>query len=212
MPPQKKKQEKLKQIEHIMDKLKPFYGCHLLSIMMEFYVYEFFGIELLKMTPRPPKPLGVVQTKHFDLLIKKCKYKFNVVSRILGPAGSTVQAIQQFSGSRLQLRSDASCDLHVKIIVQDFQNISHWRIQRAKDAIAYVLQNKDGEVSSNQKAEQTVRNRCREIIAASHRYRSRAAHRADNAVIEENKDGQEKISNYLRGPANEIRDHIHEHQ
>ncbi|KAL1285874.1 Secreted beta-glucosidase SUN41 [Trichinella pseudospiralis] len=195
MRPRKQKQEKLRQVEHIMDKLKPFYGCHLLLIVMEYYVYEYFGIELLKMIPRPPNPLGVV-----------------VTNRIIGPAGSTVQAIQQFSGSRLQLRSDTSCDLHIKIIVQDFENIAHWRIQRAKDAIAYVLENKDNQVSLNQKAEQTVRNRCREIIATSNRCRLRTAHRGDNAWIEENDEyGQETISNYLARPAYETRNYIHEH-
>ncbi|KRX90161.1 hypothetical protein T4E_2421 [Trichinella pseudospiralis] len=209
MRPRKQKQEKLRQVEHIMDKLKPFYGCHLLLIVMEYYVYEYFGIELLKMIPRPPNPLGVVVTKYYQLQIKKCKYKFNVISRIIGPAGSTVQAIQQFSGSRLQLRSDTSCDLHIKIIVQDFENIAHWRIQRAKDAIAYVLENKDNQVSLNQKAEQTVRNRCREIIATSNRCRLRTAHRGDNAWIEENDEyGQETISNYLARPAYETRNYI----
>ncbi|KRY12338.1 hypothetical protein T12_4383 [Trichinella patagoniensis] len=205
----KKKQEKLKQVDHIMNKLKPYWGCNMLMIMMEYYIYEFFALDFLKTIPEPPASFGMVSTSHFQVVIKKCKYSFNVFSRIIGPSGSTIQAIQRFSGCQLKVKSTETCDLHVNMVTEACENVAKWRFEKAKEAISYVLQNKNNEVSSNQRAEQMVRKRCREIQRAKNAYGPGIFNFDDNAMIEKNEeDGNETQSAaILEDFSNETGDH-----
>ncbi|KRX72397.1 hypothetical protein T06_10600 [Trichinella sp. T6] len=184
----KKKQEKLEQVDHIMNKLKPYWGSNMLMIMMEYYIYEFFALDFLKTIPEPPASFGMVSTSHFQVVIKKCKYRFNVFSRIIGPSGSTIQAIERFSGCQLKVKSAETCDLYVDMVTEACENVAKWRFEKVKEAISYVLQNKNNEVSSNQRAEQMVRKRCREIQRAKNVYSSGIFNFDDNAMIEENED------------------------
>ncbi|KAL1229958.1 hypothetical protein T4B_2396 [Trichinella pseudospiralis] len=163
-------EEKLRQVEYVIDMLKSRRRRDQRRITREYYINKFFALELLKTTPLPPMPSGEVLMKHFEMMIPTCNYDFHVYRRIVGPAGSTVKAIERFSGTKVTVTILGSCDVQVSIDVQDYENIIDWRFEKVQEAINYVLENKNSEVSLNQMAEHAVRVGYRKIPRISNRY------------------------------------------
>ncbi|KRY58223.1 hypothetical protein T03_17023 [Trichinella britovi] len=186
--------EKLKQVHEIVGELKTYRDNDVRSIMMQYYVNEFFGLELFKNSPLPPSPSGDVTRMRYVITLKSCNYDFNVFRRIVGPSGSTIQAIERFSGCRLILTTSGTCTVRINIHIKDYENIVQWKYEKVTEAICYVIKNENFEVALNQKAEQAVRVAYRKLVRESQGNRGRiirfnwdgttAAEDNDNDLVE----------------------------
>ncbi|KRX24274.1 hypothetical protein T07_10548 [Trichinella nelsoni] len=188
--PNEIRDEKLKQVREIVDELKTYRDNDVRSILMEYYVHEFFGLELFKNSPVPPSPSGVVVRKRYVIKLKSCDYDFNVFRRIVGPNGTTVQAIERFSGCRLVLTTSGTCTVRINIHIKDYENTVKWRYEKVTEAINYVIANENFQVTLNQKAEQAVRVAYRKLVRESRRNRGRiiSFNQAGTTAAEDNDD------------------------
>ncbi|KRZ62115.1 hypothetical protein T02_7028 [Trichinella nativa] len=192
--PKKLWDEKLKQVHEIVGELKTCRDNDVRSILMKYYVNEFFGLELFKNCPLPPSPSGQVTRLRYVITLKSCNYDFNVFRRIVGPSGSTIQAIERFSGCRLVLTTSGTCTVRIIINIKDYENIVGWKYEKVTEAILYVIKNENFQVALNQKAEQAVRVACRKLARESQGNRGRiirfnwdgttAAEDNDNDLVE----------------------------
>ncbi|KRY29921.1 hypothetical protein T01_2655 [Trichinella spiralis] len=154
-------QQLLRRSEELIDVLSGYRNPALRSVAMERLISEEFLPELFKRIPQPPIPWGYFIRRQARMTIMTNVYPFNVASRIIGPAGSTIRAMSRYSGCRLVLSSVAQSVLNIDIISEDFQGVVDWRIGKAIEAIQYVVKDENCEVSLNQLAEQAVRRGCR---------------------------------------------------
>ncbi|KAL1234003.1 KH domain-containing protein [Trichinella spiralis] len=134
-------QQLLRRSEELIDVLSGYRNPALRSVAMERLISEEFLPELFKRIPQPPIPWGYFIRRQARMTIMTNVYPFNVASRIIGPAGSTIRAMSRYSGCRL--------------------GVVDWRIGKAIEAIQYVVKDENCEVSLNQLAEQAVRRGCR---------------------------------------------------
>ncbi|KRZ68791.1 hypothetical protein T10_5916 [Trichinella papuae] len=212
MGSQEQFEEKLKLVEFVMDKLKTNRHRDVRWITREYYINKFFGLQLLKTNPKPPMPSGVVLMKHFEITIPTCNYDFHVFRRIVGPAGSTVKAIERFSGTKVKVTILGSSTVQVGIDVQDYESIVDWRFDKAQEAINYVLENKNSEVSLNQMAEHAVRVGYQKLPQISKRYRLSiyCFNSADEAEMEANEEDkkQTELTAISMNPNDETRENF----
>ncbi|KRX24246.1 hypothetical protein T07_13484 [Trichinella nelsoni] len=157
-------QQMLRRSEEIIDVLSGYRNPALRSVAMERLISEEFLPELFKRIPLPPIAWGYFIRRQARMSIMTNVYPFNVASRIIGPAGSTIRAMSRYSGCRLVLSSVAQSVLNIDIIAEDFQGVVDWRIGKAIEAIQYVVKDENGEVSLNQLAEQAVRRGCHTFL------------------------------------------------
>ncbi|KRX90489.1 hypothetical protein T4E_3265, partial [Trichinella pseudospiralis] len=202
-------QGKLRQSEKVIDVLNGIRDDAMRSMAMEQLVEELFSIDLFRTIPVPPVPSGSVINKVVTLRFVKSAYHFKIGSRIIGPAGSTVQAIVRYSGCQIRVCNVQRGLLDVHIIVNDYESVVDWRIEKAIEGINYVLMNENGQVSLNQLAEQVVRRGCREISS----YNDNFANLADaNEVVKEKLETEVERTAILFDSLDEIDDNFHGHE
>ncbi|KRY83174.1 hypothetical protein T4D_4366 [Trichinella pseudospiralis] len=195
-------QGKLRQSEKVIDVLNGIRDDAMRSMAMEQLVEELT-------IPVPPVPSGSVINKVVTLRFVKSAYHFKIGSRIIGPAGSTVQAIVRYSGCQIRVCNVQRGLLDVHIIVNDYESVVDWRIEKAIEGINYVLMNENGQVSLNQLAEQVVRRGCREISS----YNDNFANLADaNEVVKEKLETEVERTAILFDSLDEIDDNFHGHE
>ncbi|KAL1229971.1 KH domain-containing protein [Trichinella pseudospiralis] len=202
-------QGKLRQSEKVIDVLNGIRDDAMRSMAMEQLVEELFSIDLFRTIPVPPVPSGSVINKVVTLRFVKSAYHFKIGSRIIGPAGSTVQAIVRYSGCQIRVCNVQRGLLDVHIIVNDYESVVDWRIEKAIEGINYVLMNENGQVSLNQLAEQVVRRGCREISS----YNDNFANLADaDEVVKEKLETEVERTAILFDSDDEIDDNFHGHE
>ncbi|KRY58259.1 hypothetical protein T03_1837 [Trichinella britovi] len=184
-------QEMLRRCEEVIDVLNGYRHPALRSVAMDRMISDEFSPELFKTTPQPPIPWGYFIRRQARMSILTTLYPFNVASRIIGPAGSTIRAIKRYSGCRIVLSNMAQSVLIIDIISEDFQGVVDWRIGKGIEAIQYVVKDENGEVSLNQLAEQAVRRGVRafpRVTPQSNRRNFAGANESGMAVENENTD------------------------
>ncbi|KAL1238872.1 Polyribonucleotide nucleotidyltransferase [Trichinella spiralis] len=99
-----------------------------------------FLLQMFKNIPSPPRPSGAVVNRYFTKTFNGVdKRTLNNARKIIGPGGFTVRAIEQFSGCKIRLNGVDASSLRADLSVVDYENVSAWRIEAAKQCIDFLI-------------------------------------------------------------------------